>query len=208
MLRLEEEDTWYASLVCRLQLQQAVSSGWELLSANNYGGAPCFHEVGSCGCSINCSASGSPSCGGAVRVRTSSSIDRLLPRYYDAALSRLVANWARRDFELFGYNSRVTLPPSLLNSTTTSTPLRPLTTSPRKVASLDTSWMIPPRLTHTRTLTLAALLAFLFLAVRMQRGGQQAATDGCTDRAALTRTPYRRGRVGRDALFFGPLYPD
>ena len=115
MLRLEEEDTWYALLVCRLQLQQAVSSGWELLSANNYGGARCFHKVGSCGCSINCSASGSPSCGAAVPVRTS--IDRLLARYYDAALSRLVANWARRDFELFGYNSRVALPPPLLNST-------------------------------------------------------------------------------------------
>ena len=58
VLRIEEEETWYPSLVCRLQLQQAVSSGWEL----RYSGARCFHEVGSCRCSINCSAEGSPTC--------------------------------------------------------------------------------------------------------------------------------------------------
>ena len=123
VLRIEEEETWYPSLVCRLQLQQAVSSGWEL---HWYSGARCFHEVGSCGCSINCSAEGSPSCRAAAPVRTSSPIDLLLPRYYDATLFRLVANWARTDFELFRYNSRVALQPPLRNSTTASTLLRPL----------------------------------------------------------------------------------
>ena len=59
-------------------------------------------------------------------VRTSSPVDLLLPRYYDATLFRLVANWARTDFELFRYNSRVALPPPLRNSTTASTLLRPL----------------------------------------------------------------------------------
>ena len=120
VLRIEEEETWYPSLVCRLQLQQAVSSGWE----HTHSG--CFHEVGSCGCSINCSDEGSPSCRAAAPVRTSSPIDLLLPRYYDATLFRLVANWARTDFELFRYNSRVALPPPLRNSTTASTLLRPL----------------------------------------------------------------------------------
>ena len=100
-----------------------MSSGWELLSSS---GSRCFHEVGSCGCSINCSAKGSPSCRAAAPVRTSSPIDLLLPRYYDATLFRLVANWARTDFELFRYNSRVALPPPLRNSTTASALLRPL----------------------------------------------------------------------------------
>ena len=115
VLRLEEEDAWYAALACRLQLQHAVASGWELPSDYHHGGARCFHEVGGCGCALECDATAGPtaasrSCGPTAPPHTAT--DRLLPQYYDAASVRLVADWARRDFELFGYSPHLALPPS------------------------------------------------------------------------------------------------
>ena len=74
VLKLEEEDAWYASLVCRLQLQQAVASGWE---HDNHGGARCFHEVVSCGCALECDAASRPtaasrSCGATAHTACAS----------------------------------------------------------------------------------------------------------------------------------------
>ena len=52
--------------------------------------------------------------------------DDLLTRYYDATLARLVADWARRDFDLFGYSRQL---PGLPTSPSTTRPSPPVVPS-------------------------------------------------------------------------------
>ena len=158
VLRLEDVQSWYPEMACRLGLEDAVSSGWSVRSAYNSGGVECFQTLGTCGCPplqchgeaadvqrVRCGSGAGGNASSAssatrdatqhVQGQHATSAASQLLRYYDAESARLVAAWARDDFEIFGYDSAALLdkltPPSH-PPPPTPTPSRPSTHPPHR----------------------------------------------------------------------------
>ena len=107
MLRTEEIGRWYREVVCRLGLQEVVSSSTDFGNAHKNATLPCFLKTRDCGCTVNC---GGSSCNEShagtfpdADFGTFNNATAAIEEYYTDELAQMVNDWARADLVAFGY---------------------------------------------------------------------------------------------------------